>query len=61
MLLQWLYNLFSQISAEALSQLEHNLLMGFKVICQLEKEPPKGLASVQEIFSKTISLVIDLQ
>ena len=38
-----------------------NSLMGFKVICQLEKEPLKGLASGQEIFSKTISLVKDLQ
>ena len=28
-----------------------NPLMGFKVICQLEKEPLKGLANVQEIFS----------
>ena len=31
------------------------------VICQLEKEPLKGFANVQEIFSKTISLVIDVQ
>ena len=38
-----------------------NSLMGFTVICQLEIEPLKGLASVQEIFSLTISLVIDLQ
>ena len=38
-----------------------NSLMGFKVICQLEKEPLKGLSKVQEIFSKTISFVIDLQ
>ena len=36
-----------------------NSLMGVKVICQLEKEPLKGLAHVQEIFSKTISLVVD--
>ena len=28
-----------------------NLLMDFKVICQLEKEFLKGLANVQEIFS----------
>ena len=37
--------------------------MGFKVICQLEKEFLDGLAIVQEIFSYTISfkLVIDLQ
>ena len=28
-----------------------NSLMGFKVICQLEKEPLEGLANVQEIFS----------
>ena len=28
-----------------------NSLMGFKVICQLEKEPLKGLANVQEIFA----------
>ena len=38
-----------------------NSLMGFKVNCQLEKEPLKGLANVQEIFSLTISLVIHLQ
>ena len=38
-----------------------NSLMGFKVICQLVKEPQKGLANGQEIFSKTISLVKDLQ
>ena len=45
----------------------HNLLiifslslMGFKVICQIEKELLKGLANVQEIFSETISLVTDL-
>ena len=25
--------------------------MGFKVICQIKKEPLKGLADVQEIFS----------
>ena len=31
--------------------------MGFKVICQLEKEPLKGLANVKEVFSYTISLV----
>ena len=63
MLLQWLYNLFSQISAGALPQLAYNLFKfidGFLVICQLEKEPMKGFANVQEIFSKTISLVIDL-
>ena len=35
--------------------------MGFKIICQLEKEPLKGVANVQEIFSQTVSLVIDLQ
>ena len=28
-----------------------NSLMGFKVICQLEKKPLKGLADVQEILS----------
>ena len=28
-----------------------NSLVFFKVICQLEKEPLKGLANVQEIFS----------
>ena len=28
-----------------------NSLMGFKVICQLEKEPLKGLANVHEIFA----------
>ena len=28
-----------------------NSLNGFKVICQLEKEPLKGLANVEEIFS----------
>ena len=53
------------ISSEALSQLPYiifsNLLMGIKVNCQVEKEPLKGLANVQEIFSETISLVIDLQ
>ena len=38
-----------------------NSLMGFKIICQLEKEPLKGVANVQEIFSQTISLVVDLQ
>ena len=45
---------FPQISSEALSQLTYNLLnslMGFKVTCQLEKEPLKGLANVQEIIS----------
>ena len=49
---------------EALSQLAYNLFKfidGFKVICQLEIEPLKGLANVQEIFSYTIFLVIDLQ
>ena len=55
-------------SHKSVQKLSHNLLiiflnslMGFKVICQLEKEPLKGLSNVQEIFSKTISLVIDLQ
>ena len=33
--------------------------MGFNVIFQLEIEPLKGLANVQEIFSHTISLVSD--
>ena len=28
-----------------------NSLTGFKVICQIEKEPLMGLANVQEIFS----------
>ena len=28
-----------------------NALVGIKVICQLEKEPLKGLSNVQEIFS----------
>ena len=28
-----------------------NSLMGFKVMCQLEKEPLKELANVQEIIS----------
>ena len=28
-----------------------NSLMGFRVICQVKKEPLKGLANVQEIFS----------
>ena len=45
---------FPQISSEALSQ--SNSLMGFKVICQLEKEPLKGIANVQEVLSYTISL-----
>ena len=36
---------------------QHCSLMGFKVICQLEKELLKGLAYVQELFSYTISLV----
>ena len=35
--------------------------MGFNAVCQLEKEPLKGVACVQEIFTLTISLVIDLQ
>ena len=55
-------------SHKSVQKLFHNLhiifsnsLMGFKVICQLEKEPLKGLASGQEIFSKTFSLVKDLQ
>ena len=46
---------------KSVQKLYHNLniifsnsLIGFKVICQLEKEPLKGLANVQEIFSKTI-------
>ena len=48
---------FSQISSEALSQLAYDL---FKFIdglcsCQLEKEPLKELANVQEIFSSFIS------
>ena len=38
-----------------------NSLMGFIVTCQLEKELLKGPANVQEPFSLTISLVIDLQ
>ena len=44
-------------SHKSVQKLFHNLhtifsnsLMGFKVICQLEKEPLKGLANVQEIF-----------
>ena len=56
--LQWLYNLFSK---KSVLKLFHNLLIiftnsltDFTVICQLEKEPLKGLANVQEIFSKTI-------
>ena len=28
-----------------------NSLIGFRVMCQLEKEPLKGLANVQDIFS----------
>ena len=58
--------LLPQISSEALSQVAYNLFKfidgwpGFKVICQLEKEPLKGLANVQEIFSQTISFVIDV-
>ena len=55
-------------SHKSVQKLFHNLhiifsnsLIGFKVICHLEKEPLKGLANVQEIFSKTISWVIDLQ
>ena len=61
MLLQWLENFYSHKSVQYLF---HNLniifiksFMGFKVICQLVKEPLKGPANVQEIFSKTISLV----
>ena len=45
-------------SHKSVQKLFHNLhiissnsLMGFKIICQLEKEPLKGLANVQEIFS----------
>ena len=45
-------------SHKSVQKLFHNLhiiftnsLMDFKVICQLEKEPLKGLANVQEIFS----------
>ena len=37
-----------------------NLLTGFKVICQLEKEILKGLANVQEMFSY-VFLVMDFQ
>ena len=55
-------------SHKSVQKLFHNLhiifsnsLIDFKVICQLEKEPLKGLAHVQEILSLTISLVIDLQ
>ena len=55
-------------SHKPVQKLFHNLhiifsksLMGFKVICQLEKEPLKGLVNVQEIVSLTISLLIDLQ
>ena len=63
--LQWLYNLiptnqFRSSFTVNLHIIFLNSLMGFKVICQLEKEPLKGLANVQEIFSKTISLVIYL-
>ena len=35
--------------------------MGFKVICQAEKELNKVVANLQELFSLTISLVRDLQ
>ena len=45
-------------SHKSVQKLFHNLhiiysnsLMGLKVICQLEKEPLKGLANVQEIIS----------
>ena len=45
-------------SHKSVQRLFHNLhiifsnsLMGFTVICQLEKEPLKGPANVQEIFS----------
>ena len=62
------YSGSTSYSHKSVQKLFHNLhiifsnsLMGFKVICHLEKEPLKGLANVQEIFSKTISLVIDLQ
>ena len=51
-------------SHKSVQELFHNLhiffsnsLNVFKVTCQLEKEPLKGLASGQEIFFKTISLV----
>ena len=54
-------------SHKSVQKLFHNLniivlksLMGFKVICQFEKEPLKGLANVQKIF-KLFLLVIDLQ
>ena len=49
-------------SHKSVPKLFHNLyiivsnsLMGFKVICPLEKEPLKGLARVKEIFFKTFS------
>ena len=55
-------------SHKSVQKLFHNLhtifsnpLVGFKVLCQLEKEALKELANVQEIFSETISLVIDVQ
>ena len=44
-------------SHKSVQKLFHNLhiifsnSLGFKVICQLEKEPLKGLSNVQEIFS----------
>ena len=49
-------------SHKSVQKLFHNLqiiflnsLMDFKVIYQLEKEPLKGLANIQEIVSLTIS------
>ena len=54
----WLFTGAQQFNShKSVQKLFHNLhtifsnpLMGFKVICQLEKEPLKGPANVQEIF-----------
>ena len=57
-LLQFLFGDLRVNTRKSVQKLFHNLhisfsnlLMGFKVICQLEIEPLRGLANVQEIFS----------
>ena len=62
---QWLYNLIPtyQFRSSFTTCIKSFQIHGwvFKLTCQLQKESLKGLANVQEVFSYTISLVIDLQ
>ena len=67
--MSWTVTVNPQFKCQTLVQkLFHNLLlifsnslMGFKVICQLEKKVLKGLANVQEIFFTLFFLLIDPQ